>query len=143
MRATCEICGRARAMFVCARCGRKACPSCFIPSAWLCRICYEAEAGDKALGARISAQLPWKWLISGLVLMAVGLSLVLLGLALSGKVAILLAPLPIVIVGPVELVILLVMICLILAIPLIFLLALRWGLGPAWRAHGWRALRRP
>ena len=146
LRATCEICGRERALFVCARCGKKVCPSCFIPSAWLCRSCYEAEMArieQGILEAPLSPRFPAGWFILGVALVITGLTLVLVGLALSGRSAIVFIPFPILVIGGSMSLVLLILVGLILAFSLAFFMVLKWILAPAWQVRNWRALHRP
>lgn len=144
MRAICELCGKEQALFVCSRCGKKVCPSCFEPSAWLCRSCYKAlEAGARAVEETMLPPLP-RWLVLGVALAFLGLVLLSIGLLLSGRGAIIFIPFPIVVVGSTTaLMVLLLLLSLFLAFSLALLMALKWLLSPAWRARAWRALRRP
>lgn len=35
----CEQCSRSTAMYVCTKCGKAVCPTCFDPHAWMCQNC--------------------------------------------------------------------------------------------------------
>jgi len=127
MSTTCEICGRREARFVCSRCGRKACWDCFDTFSWLCRPCYEEvsrrepEIGFPALG---------KWLLVGILLLTVGMILMAIGLVASGEAALILLPLPILVVGELAPLILIITLVFSLVLFLVFLLAsLKWLLG--------------
>ena len=132
MRAVCELCGKERALFVCSACGRKVCASCFRPSVWLCRSCYEAQKAEAGPVGAALPPLPIRWLVLSAVLAGLGLALLAMGSALSGGGAIVLVPFPIVVVGGLTaLVVLLVLLAFLVASSLALLTALRWDLAPA------------
>ncbi len=81
MSARCEVCGRKQALFVCSRCGRKVCRSCFDPITWMCSSCREAMGLTPAPGPG----LPFSWLAAGLALIFLGSLLTALGFLLAGQ----------------------------------------------------------
>ena len=117
---TCELCGERPARFVCSKCGRAVCPSCFRPSAWLCARCYEEAVGKArpALGPEAM-----RWVIAGLVLVALGFILLLVASTISGKAAVVILPLPVAFVGDLALFVALLMVAL-LAVALFLVLVI-------------------
>jgi len=114
-----------------------------MPSAWLCRSCYEALEGE-GIRALALAQLPTKWLVLGMALTITGLVLVFLGLTLSKGGYVVLVPFPILVVdGITALIIMLILVMFFLVSSLAFLLFFKWSLIRAWRVHKWRVLHRP
>ena len=113
---TCELCGERPARFVCSRCGRAVCPSCFKPSAWLCARCYE-EAVGKARPALAPVGVlgpeAMRWVIAGSALVFLGFILLLIASTISGKGAVVIFPLPVVFVGDLVLFVALLMVTLL------------------------------
>ncbi len=46
-RGTCEVCGKEKARFVCAKCNRNVCSSCFFNLVGICKQCIPEELVDK------------------------------------------------------------------------------------------------
>jgi len=43
----CEICGKKSAKFVCLKCGRSVCPSCYFKIIGICKKCISKETAEK------------------------------------------------------------------------------------------------
>lgn len=127
MTPVCELCGVGRALFVCSRCGKKVCSSCFKPSGWLCSSCHEVLGREAGLMELMPRLFPEKWLVVGSVLALSGLALLVIGLILLGRGALVLIPLPILVVeGLTALIVLILILALFLALSLALVSALRW-----------------
>jgi uncharacterized membrane protein len=99
--AVCEVCGVRSSRYVCQKCGRRVCESCFNPYSWVCSECYSGAEPQVAEEHR-GMELPLKLFIIGFIVIFVGMmimaiSSLMLGARVSGGVIIFpFIPLPIV-----------------------------------------------
>jgi len=102
----CSVCGRQQATYVCQNCGRPTCRDCFDATTWTCRSClstFTAQPQQRSYGEPLQFGLPSILLMLAFATVFIGVLLIALGSLTSGNLSggaiILIGPIPIILGG--------------------------------------------
>ncbi|HID16894.1 TPA: DUF131 domain-containing protein [Candidatus Bathyarchaeota archaeon] len=84
IRRTCEVCLKNQARYVCERCGRAVCDSCFDLDLWVCASCGMASLQPATVGGRPASSFAFKFIILGFALVFAGLIIAFFAILSTG-----------------------------------------------------------